>query len=148
MADLLEDLLPQEGAEDGGPLRRARGTESSPSAGECHQLLGPARVAVDAGESALEVTVAWKAGTTALKGQDHLIDRAAPVAVGALESLLPGALDLLVALVDEAIQRRVSRSTWSIECCTGRQKQGSPYFRETASSRPSFCLGASDRGEG
>ncbi len=141
MADLLEDLLPQEGAEDGGPLRRARGTESSPSAEECHQVLGPARVAVDAGESALEVT-------TGLKGQDHLIDRAAPVAVGALESLLPGALDLLVALVDETIQRRVSRSTWSIECCTGRQKQGSPYFRETASSRPSFCLGASDRGEG
>lgn len=76
MTDLLEDLVAQQGTEDGGPFRRTGRTESSPGAGEGHQVLGSARVTVDAGEATLEVT-------TGPKGQDHVVNRASLVAVGA-----------------------------------------------------------------
>jgi len=94
VTDLFEDLLAKKRTGDGRPLPRTGGTEHTPATGEGDQVLRPTLVAVDPGKASLEVAAG-------LEGQHHAVDEAAPEAVGALETLLPRALDLLVEVVDE-----------------------------------------------
>ena len=98
MTHVLEDLLAQQGAEDGPSLGRAGGAESSAGEGEGEDVLTLADVADDTGKAVFEVA-------TVEKGVDDLVDETPPAAVGGLESLLPQSLDLLVAPLDQAVQR-------------------------------------------
>jgi hypothetical protein len=66
-------------------------------AGERDQILGATLSAADPSE-----TVVVDAAVE--EGEDGILDGAAPEAVASLEALLPRALDLVVALVDEGIE--------------------------------------------
>ncbi len=108
MADLCQDLLVEEGAEDGGPLGGTAGAETPTLAREGKQILSLAAVAVDAGEPCLQ-------NTAVEEGVDGLVDDATPEAVASFEALLPQPLDSLVAGLDETIQRRGPGMAWPID---------------------------------
>jgi hypothetical protein len=99
VADRLEDLLLKKGAEEGAPLGGTRGTEAATGTREGQQVLAVTAVAEDASESLAEVA-------TVEKGVDDLVEQAAPTATGGLVAPLPRPLDLVVDLLDEAIQGR------------------------------------------
>lgn len=94
----LDDLLAQEGAEEGAALGGAGGAEAAAGTGEGEEVLAVAGIAEDAGKAPLEVA-------TVEEGVDDIVDEAAPMAAGALEALLPLDFRGLVPCVDQVIER-------------------------------------------
>lgn len=106
----VPDLLGEERAEERTALGRARRTEPPSLTGEGDEVLGPALGAAHPREAAVEDAAVEKA-------VGRVLDTAAPEAEAALEVLLPAPLDLVVAGVDEPIQRRVARAARAVEGC-------------------------------
>ena len=118
-------------------LRGTRWAEDTATTGEGHQVVGATLVAVDAGETTLEVAAC-------LESENDLLHEPTPETVGSLEALLPTALDPLVELVHKPIQRRLPRPTRPIQRRACVQKQGPPCFLETETSPASARLGRGD----
>ena len=120
----LDDLFAQEETEHRSALGGARRAESAARTGESQQVLGPAGIAEDAGEAALEIAAIEE-------GVDDVVKQTAPAAVGPLEAIVPLALDLVVALVDQVVERGAFRSSGSIDGrARGRQGRAPPLPRE------------------
>jgi hypothetical protein len=94
VSDIFEHLFGKQSTEHRPPLGGTRRAQPASLAGEGHQELSPAVVA----DNPCETSVV---DPTVEKGEDGLLDGAAPEAVAALEALLPLALDLVVAALDE-----------------------------------------------
>ncbi len=99
MTDPFEDLFLEQRTEDCCSRSGTGGAKHSTTTRERYQVVGATLVAIDAGKPALEVTVAWKAGTARLERENHFVHEPTPEAIGPLEALLPAALDPLVDLV-------------------------------------------------
>jgi hypothetical protein len=97
MAYWFEHLLAKKCREDRGSLRTAARTETPTFAGQGHQKLVVALIAVDTREACLEEP-------TFQIPIDNIIDKPAPETVAPLVTLLPQTLDLLVVGLDKAIQ--------------------------------------------
>jgi hypothetical protein len=94
----LDDLLAQQGTEEDPSLGRAGGAEAATGTGEGKEVFALAGIAEDTGEATLEVAAVEE-------GVDDLVDETTPATAGRLESLLPQPLDLLVAPLDQTVQR-------------------------------------------
>jgi hypothetical protein len=108
VSNFFEHLVGQKSCKGRRTLGAAAGAETSLLAACCHEKLGAAVRASDAGKTRLEAT--------AVKiGGDDTIDEGSPEAIALLEALLPEALNLVVKSFDEAIQGRLLRLAGSIK---------------------------------
>ncbi len=97
MANLLENLVCQEGCKGSRSFGATAGAETSPLTACRHQELVAAVPAFDAGETCFE-PAAFKIPL------DDVVDKTSPEAVALLEAILPEPLGLVVESLDEQVQ--------------------------------------------
>jgi hypothetical protein len=98
VTDHLKHLLAQEGAENRSSLRRSTGAKASARTRKGEKVLTAAAITVDPSKAPIQIP-------TVGESEHHIVHEASPAPVDGLEALLPGPFDLVVAFLNQTVQR-------------------------------------------